>query len=90
MEQRTGAGSLMSKSRDTLIAYLQMKVGEEDWHGVSDAANDLRVLDAQLTAITPRSALVTSARCPGTWYVAGAMSMSRCGLSVGHDGGCHP
>ncbi len=28
--------------RDILIAYLEMKVWEEDWHGVADAAMDLR------------------------------------------------
>lgn len=31
----------------TLVTYLKMKVEEGDWHGVSDAANDLRVLEAQ-------------------------------------------
>lgn len=30
----------------TLIAYMQTKIEEGDWHAVSDAANDLRVLDA--------------------------------------------
>jgi len=30
----------------TLVAYLKVKVEEGDWHGVSDAANDLRVLEA--------------------------------------------
>jgi hypothetical protein len=34
--------------RETLIAYLKMKVDQADWHGVSDAANDLRVLEAAL------------------------------------------
>lgn len=34
--------------RQTLVEYLRMKVDTEDWHGVSDAANDLRVLDAQI------------------------------------------
>lgn len=29
------------------IEYLLLKVQEEDWHGVSDAANDLRVLEAK-------------------------------------------
>jgi hypothetical protein len=37
--------------RDTLIAYLKMKVEQADWHGVSDAANDLRVLEAYLASI---------------------------------------
>lgn len=33
--------------RAVLIEYLRMKVGMEDWHGVADAANDLRELDAE-------------------------------------------
>ncbi len=35
-----------AEKRATLIAYLLVKVQESDWHGVSDAANDLRVLEA--------------------------------------------
>ena len=31
----------------TLVEYLKAKVEMGDWHGVSDAANDLRVLEAQ-------------------------------------------
>lgn len=30
-----------------LVAYLKSKVEIAYWHGVSDAANDLRVLEAQ-------------------------------------------
>lgn len=36
--------------RQTLIAYLQLMVSRSDWHGVSDAANDLRVLEAEQSA----------------------------------------
>lgn len=32
--------------RELLIEYLKLKVHEEDWHGVADAAMDLRELDA--------------------------------------------
>jgi hypothetical protein len=32
--------------RRILIEYLKVKVDVGDWHGVSDAANDLRVLEA--------------------------------------------
>lgn len=35
------------KARAALIAYLKHKIDIADWHGVSDAANDLRVLEAQ-------------------------------------------
>jgi len=33
--------------REILIDYLLMKARQEDWHGVSDAANDLREMDAR-------------------------------------------
>lgn len=36
--------------RVVLVDYLRMKVAIEGWHGVSDAANDLRELDAELRA----------------------------------------
>jgi len=35
-----------NKHRNTLIEYLLAKVEMNDWHGVSDAANDLRELEA--------------------------------------------
>jgi len=35
----------MRKRRAVLIAYLSEKVEAEDWHGVADAAMDLRDLD---------------------------------------------
>jgi len=34
--------------RSTLLAYLRAKADIEDWHGVSDAANDLREIDVAL------------------------------------------
>lgn len=37
----------MKTKRETLILYLLDKVEEGDWHGVSDAANDLRVMEAK-------------------------------------------
>jgi len=36
-----------SERRAVLIKYLKLKVQEEDWHGVADAANDLREMDAE-------------------------------------------
>lgn len=32
---------------EALVQYLLAKVEVQDWHGVSDAANDLRVLEAE-------------------------------------------
>ena len=39
--------STYAKDHADLVAYLQLKVKEKDWHGVSDAANDLRVMEAK-------------------------------------------
>lgn len=36
-----------SEQRQTMIAYLKLKVEMEDWHGVADAAMDLRELEAR-------------------------------------------
>lgn len=33
--------------RSALISYMQVMIQRRDWHGVSDAANDLRVLEAE-------------------------------------------
>lgn len=33
--------------RNILMAYLSVKAAVFDWHGVSDAANDLRELEAR-------------------------------------------
>ena len=37
-----------NSARAALIQYLEMKVRECDWHGVADAACDLRVMEARL------------------------------------------
>jgi len=36
------------KEREALLAYLLAKFDNEDWHGVQDAASDLRDIDCQL------------------------------------------
>lgn len=38
----------LHERRDALIAYLLTCVTAKDWHGVSDAANDIRVIDAMI------------------------------------------
>lgn len=42
------------KHHTALVTYLQVKVEAQDWHGVSDAANDLRVLEASQPALQPQ------------------------------------
>ena len=36
-----------SHSHKVLVDYLLLKVTEADWHGVSEAANDIRVMEAR-------------------------------------------
>jgi hypothetical protein len=38
----------LAERKETMIRYLLHKVGEQDWHGVSDAANDLREIEVEL------------------------------------------
>ncbi len=52
----------MPTEREVLIDYLKMKVDQADWHGVSDAANDLRVLEAQLQV--PATSISVNSRKP--------------------------
>ncbi len=37
--------------RDTMVNYLQIKMNEQDWHGVMDAAADLRDIDSELKGL---------------------------------------
>lgn len=37
--------------RSLMIRYLELKVAEADWHGVADAAMDLRELEVEKTHI---------------------------------------
>lgn len=38
----------LAQKRERMINYLKLKVEEEDWHGVADAAMDLREIEAKL------------------------------------------
>jgi hypothetical protein len=44
-----GGGEDMRQITDTevMVAYLKLKVKQRDWHGVADAANDIRVMEAE-------------------------------------------
>jgi hypothetical protein len=44
--------AMLTKRREFLLTYLDQVVrAEEDWHGVMDAAADLREIDAKLELI---------------------------------------
>lgn len=51
-----GGPMTLQEQRTALIVYLTAKLQQEDWHGVSDAANDLRVLDVQIQITKPSDA----------------------------------
>jgi hypothetical protein len=38
----------VKEQHTALVEYLKAKVAVADWHGVSDAANDLRVLEERM------------------------------------------
>lgn len=35
------------EKKTSYLTYLQLKISEEDWHGVADCAMDLRELDVE-------------------------------------------
>lgn len=37
--------------RSLMLDYLKHKVADEDWHGVQDAASDLRDIDSELQGL---------------------------------------
>lgn len=41
----------LAARRQIMIEYLQMKEHEQDWHGVQDAASDLRDIDSELKGL---------------------------------------
>jgi hypothetical protein len=38
----------LKRHKEVLKEYLLVKVEQEDWHGVSDAANDIREIEVQI------------------------------------------
>lgn len=65
-----------------LIAYLKAKVEVHDWHGVSDAANDLRVLEAERACEAPEIL------CCREILVSASEGLRRCRLILGHTSHC--
>ena len=41
----------LTEQKATLIAYLQNRLKAQDWHGVADAAMDLRETEAKLEVL---------------------------------------
>ncbi len=41
----------LAKEKENLIAYLGFRVADEDWHGVINAAGDLRCIEAEMRGL---------------------------------------
>lgn len=41
----------LGEYREVLITYLRYQTAAEDWHAVSDVANDLRELDVEIRMV---------------------------------------
>lgn len=48
MMQVVSPETALLAQRTTLITYLRMKLDAEDWHGVQDAASDIREIEAKI------------------------------------------
>lgn len=43
--------SKLIKQKQGMVEYLELKLSQEDWHGVADAAMDIREIVSKSTAI---------------------------------------
>ena len=48
---RERRASELQNQRSNLVRYMRDKMTEEDWHGVADAACDLREIDRELSVL---------------------------------------
>ena len=52
----------ISEKKAKMIGYAQLKLDERDWHGLADAAMDLRDLEAEINAILEMKTLAGKAQ----------------------------
>ena len=50
-EQLARELSKLIKQKQGMVEYLKLKLSQEDWHGVADAAMDIREIVSKSTAI---------------------------------------
>jgi hypothetical protein len=55
MSQKVPTKDALHRRRVITISYLLVKAENEDWHGVADAAMDLREIDAKLEALNAQA-----------------------------------
>jgi hypothetical protein len=41
----------LNKQKEGMLSYLYLKASQEDWHGVADAAMDIREIISKITII---------------------------------------
>ena len=41
----------LKQAKERMIDYLKLKVTEQDWHAVCDAANDIREIESALNTL---------------------------------------
>jgi len=41
----------LEEKKQTMVDYVKLKLSEEDWHGVADAAMDIREIESSLTIL---------------------------------------
>lgn len=51
MSQKVATKESLQRRRTVTISDLLVKADNEDWHGVADAAMDLREIDAQIAVL---------------------------------------
>lgn len=51
MDKTKMGKAVLLRSKAVFIEYLYQKIVAEDWHGVSDVANDLRELEIRLEMV---------------------------------------
>lgn len=44
----------LQEEKEQLIGYMKSKIKSEDWHAVSDAANDLREIEVELKLLNDK------------------------------------
>lgn len=56
--------TILNNRKARLIAYLQMKLDEHDWHGVRDVCVDIEIIEAKLETLSTRPEISEEVRRP--------------------------
>lgn len=53
----------LEERKDLMITYMKLKMEEFDWHGVADAAMDLRELEVEIRLKGEKNDIIPIATC---------------------------